>query len=962
MAESIWAKPEHHGLLHKFIDNPISHVTGAFASDIKNTVFGLPTATVELVEHPERTGKNIAKATWMTYSPLFHGQYGKFAHGVYDHPLAPLLDLATVFSFGTAGAIKLAVLNGGLEEANAGTKLAKVASLSQPRKIALHDNALAYDRAYNLEGKKHVFYGVGTPGLRAEQTFTLPGVTGVRGAGRRALQEVKWKAFDKAEPYMQANSWEALKKADIHIPKFVARMASPQAKFEKLAYRDIQGRSFANAVWINMALAAGKALTDPDTAPAASREILFNKNQNLVRHSIKISKASGLLKRYSPLGKNYEKRNKVIGLKGDYYFVEDLSGRASTRIIKGLKNDAAKWQAVYDQHAPAAAQYDALKAELDRYDEVARSGQLNLGHTETAAAPLRAKLSAKYKGNRPAQLNRGIINSTERSQLNRRVQIAREAKQKHSRAASRLDVIKKQLKEENKRAQLDMYNEPLLSKVKNEDGTTSKVFDIEHLPNAIQNATLGITRDPRRALRDKQGNYHIVPKQNSSNLLTEAGNSVRFLQTFWRKPHQLWKKLYLGYTPRTITQNTVGNYSIYVARSGGPSSWAALGHALSRFGRDTEAAKLSALAPKTFGYHKDAWLYQHFGDILGNTFGLELSASQGLFKAVGDKNRTAIKTIVGEKAKRGLYGVVSRYADEPIRVGAVFDYLKKSPEVKAVMKERGWDWERAAKYEVARNRTLRDRTSQYAISIAGDYASKGPIERYVADIIPFYLWDKHILKSVGNTVIDTPGRVTVAARLGAEGIEETKRQLGALPEFLSSVIPGQLLPGLEGTDAGRAGVALTVTLNPFAQIGDLANIGEALVTGGGPRPGPSLTTQISPVLSGLVEYMSGRDILTGAELPQGEGLSHGAVGYIGGQIGTQLPYVRLLEQLRRPSTKTSPKGNPLLFAHDKRSILTSLLGIPVRNVSQDKAGQIYKEEQRRMGNAPPKSDFGIPPL
>jgi len=77
--------------------------------DIGDAARGTPEGIVQTVEHPIRTAENVGKSTWQTWSPLFHGDVSKFGHQFYDHPLAPMLDIATVFTGGASVAAKLGI-------------------------------------------------------------------------------------------------------------------------------------------------------------------------------------------------------------------------------------------------------------------------------------------------------------------------------------------------------------------------------------------------------------------------------------------------------------------------------------------------------------------------------------------------------------------------------------------------------------------------------------------------------------------------------------------------------------------------------------------------------------------------------------------------------------------------------------------------------------------------------------
>lgn len=143
---------------------------GNLVEDAAEMVRGLPMGLVNTVEHPIRTGELMAKGIWQDWSPLFEGHVGEWAHNVYDHPLAPLLDVATVFTGGAAlgarmgarlaatGAISsdsaLARLGSMpktmiLDDPNAAARLAKGKSIGISRTKLLPVNPI-YNKAYRV--------------------------------------------------------------------------------------------------------------------------------------------------------------------------------------------------------------------------------------------------------------------------------------------------------------------------------------------------------------------------------------------------------------------------------------------------------------------------------------------------------------------------------------------------------------------------------------------------------------------------------------------------------------------------------------------------------------------------------------------------------------------------------------------------------------------------------------------
>src|SRR5581483_7788580 len=104
-------------------------------SDIKGAVEGFPAGVVHLAEHPVGSMEQMGKATWSTWSPLFHGKFTKFGQGIYQHPLAPILDIASVLSLGVGTAARIGAgmdaLGAASAEADAGLLASKGVQVSR---------------------------------------------------------------------------------------------------------------------------------------------------------------------------------------------------------------------------------------------------------------------------------------------------------------------------------------------------------------------------------------------------------------------------------------------------------------------------------------------------------------------------------------------------------------------------------------------------------------------------------------------------------------------------------------------------------------------------------------------------------------------------------------------------------------------------------------------------------------
>lgn len=152
--------------------NPLDIVKN-LGHDVVDTVHGIPGGIIQTIHHPVGTIKAIGADYKRRYSPLLSGDFGKFGHEVAQHPLAPLLDLASVATAGgglaakvgqsarVAGAVRDSAL---ASEARAATKLASdtaparktIATLTKKADVIKVDRKAAGARASDMSNAADV--------------------------------------------------------------------------------------------------------------------------------------------------------------------------------------------------------------------------------------------------------------------------------------------------------------------------------------------------------------------------------------------------------------------------------------------------------------------------------------------------------------------------------------------------------------------------------------------------------------------------------------------------------------------------------------------------------------------------------------------------------------------------------------------------------------------------------------
>lgn len=726
--------------------DPITGFLKNLGGDIRDAVVGLPTGAAMLAEHPVKTTEMMGRQTWQTWSPLFHGHIAKFAHQTYDHPLAPLLDAATVF---TAGAGLAAKVGATAAEAGVISKTSKLAELSKPTTRVVRDVA-------------------------------------AKDTGRVARPDfIKVYHQSPAAKIRHGMAMRFMRTLEPHMPSWFTEHAREARLYDRMHHSEIQHRVAATNVQVNALMRAGKTVSDPSMQHIIQPEILAHNYWNLRRHAF-----------VHPLDQR---------LPEGYRWVRELTHQ--------------------NQHTLFAAKEDM---------------------------PLESRLQTFGK-----------------------------------------------------------------------DMTSKKVKDAARAPG--------------------QANTHglIVPLHDARNLGIEGSNSTKLLRQLYHKPTVLWKRINVGYAPRVITNNAVGNWLMYGMRTAGEGGARGFVDAV-RFAHGEKralkafkemhrsiaetqgpeaAAKFAAQAHPTFAPH---WARQYFGNELGNVFGNVLNDGKN------------------SKLKQGLYPIVHRVADQPVRVAALSQFMRKAPEVKALMKG-GKSFDEAAQEVLRRNRNnIRERAVEHIRSIAGDYTAVHPGEKLMSDLIPFYLWDKHIVKHFGNMVTDKPGRVAAMQQVSLLGSKKAKEMLGTLPSFMQTALPLEMF-GLKGHN-GRTPLLMTTGMNPYSTVGELADFARGLTTGGPANPGESVASQINPLLTAAIEQISGHKLGTQAPPPQHGGVIPSVL--VNAAEGTS--YGQLIQRLAQQASGNVPQpkhpNQPFLYERTPEETMLGLLGFPRKNVSLTRAQQMADQE------------------
>lgn len=447
-----------------------------------------------------------------------------------------------------------------------------------------------------------------------------------------------------------------------------------------------------------------------------------------------------------------------------------------------------------------------------------------------------------------------------------------------------------------------------------------------------------MTDDVNRAWRGPDGRPLVVRADGTEKWLNEGKNSSEFLDLVWNKPTMVWKAAVLAYSPRFFINNVIGNSLMYFMATNPAAAIRAVKDA-SRENRRLRASDLDDIDKLSAGTFQERLGYESKG--LGSMEMAEDWAQSKDGRFLTGRQKT--------KLKGGIYGVTHKYSEDLIRQATMYHAARQTPAYWA-NRSAGYTHEQSIQ-RALQNPAALAKVRNKLDNTLGNYSYLNRGEQAIKKVIPFYTWDRAILRHTANMVSERPYLASALVHIGEMGHEEFIKQFGKeVPHFLFNGIGigvdlFDMIPGLD-TIPGRKTVLSTQGMNPYGTVGELAHSAGSVVGLSDRRMGETIGSQINPLAAAAVESLSGVDMISGAPIER-SGL--GLLGEVYGNTFEGIPQARLLKTILegRPKAKqTSEAGTEqLLFRGDVSQQLLSLLGIPVKRYSPEQAKEIYWRQQ-----------------
>jgi hypothetical protein len=452
------------------------------------------------------------------------------------------------------------------------------------------------------------------------------------------------------------------------------------------------------------------------------------------------------------------------------------------------------------------------------------------------------------------------------------------------------------------------------------------------------------TRDPLQAMRDQHtGDMLVLPKRALDAYMGEASNSVSFLGRMANSSTKVWRAMILG-VPRFAVNNVVGNTLMTVVAN--PTSLRYLPEVIRHVRGDKAANELLLHGPHDLPYLRPGG---PFGNVARSTFGgTQVPAFDvgGIIGKAANVEQAWYRKVGrwSEEMYRGAMITKAVRSD-----GEIQTLTKQLMDGHSGMK-RAQAESMAIEMKLARDPQWSHRVQEGVENVLGNYEHLNRLERSVRGVVPFYTWNRAITRHVVSNFKDRPGRSLALYYTGESGLTQTKKRLGEMPHFLAGAIPlGADVPGFK-SGSGRTNILTTQGLNPYQSFEDLARGVQAALPGqGGAGQQEALAQTLGPIGQTAVEFFSGTDLLTGQPTHKSlPALAWANFGLDPNKPG--LPQLRIIKEAIAPSPDytISKRGTRYekLYSNSVRREWAATFGVPIKSLSISSAKQRKKKEDK----------------
>lgn len=453
----------------------------------------------------------------------------------------------------------------------------------------------------------------------------------------------------------------------------------------------------------------------------------------------------------------------------------------------------------------------------------------------------------------------------------------------------------------------------------------------------------------------------IVPKDMRRDIIREANDTTRFLQTFFETPQRFWRALVLGYRPAWIVNQAIGNmFLLYATHGLYGMTREMLSLAGSRRTRDTYRQLkelIDTQAPDITSTNEINSLIEQY------RVDPEDSISEATTKIERLRYETGklYEKFMGARGPKGIpigpeawMRSISRTVDDPAR--RLSFMITMRPHVRALQDAIKRETGREVSYKEAAQRLLADdeffdKTAQTVLDDMINFRDMSEAERkWVRPFIPFYSWVNGISRRSVRSLVETPGRAWLTYQQSRAGEEWLREKWGDVQDFVLEYFPLSDKKSEERMLALRTG-----GFNPLSTPSDLIGTLQALVGDKEWTGSENPFSMLNPVVKAMLETATGQDLYRNKKLQELQEPKQVNGHWVGGDPETgklSLFSQRIMRQF--PMVSAYEGGTSVSYPDDFREkgwkySAASYLGVPIASINGRVAVSMGREaEQRRV--------------
>jgi hypothetical protein len=883
-------------------------VGGNLLHDAKDMATGAIPGTIQAVEHPGKALDAVVTDYKTRYGRILHGDFSDLT----KHPLSYILDAATVASGGLGAVAKAGQVGKVAEAAAAGSRTAKYLNdIGKARETKI---------AVAKGGPKTVSVSLAShPYVRARQRTLLklqsaPGVAkvpvfGANAKARRTLigQQRNAEAGVRNTQPAYERAVKQLKNATaIHVFDTVARGTSPTHELQFFHHPDIHEHLSDEAHSLLDHLKSPethklydevvKHLKDSGAGQkdpyAASVKGLSKNAQHVVealkQHKKLTDQATGLLVNTGKVGVKEALARRVAHLK----IQDEVRGQKVKQPIEYMREAKERTgvlpQFVTDKMILADSKGGTFEGKLYKAGVRHPNPELAIAKHEQAA-------SASSIQRAHSVLKENAQHIPDDKKLPKGWTWLRESDPVHDFIGVNLERFSKE-------------TQPLIESAIQ---AAAKDRGVDPREMYFESLTQGVPNSARLA----------VPKTLAQDMIDKHTRMAGTASEMLRKATSLWKGAVLAYRPAFISNNLLGNQALYHLRNG--LSVRDLGRELGAVKRDRPAfEQFFNEHNQTFG-HAERFLSDSKSAKVGN-LAYKMVGAHELWLRAATMRRHALKLpeVRAEmrKLKGGTYDA-SKHGGRTIFHESLARAVHKNPHIK-------------------------DEIARVIDDTMGNYRHYNKFEEGLRQLIPFYGWSRHSVRSFERLLADRPAFAQAIAEVSHEGNKQQQKDFPGTPDFMKSYLKAHLPGGINAVD--------TRGLNPMLAATDTVEGAKQALN---MKPGEmdKALSVINPLIMDAIQSATHSNLTTGAPLPK-TAFDNLPAGELLGQLIEGLPQVKIGSHLAgsdQPDKNSdrynlTPTGRPAkhktpMLTHSNVDLIASLLGAPVKDVNLPAAQAFQKK-------------------